>query len=121
MQRLDLYFEHYANKVTKADDYFDLIIKKLKKDEFTIQTSRSAEYVYVDVDDISSYEEKGVTIFDKEGRDFVHISTLCVSFFGVSAEDYPEVRKELVKFYGEKSCRAEFVDTLVVEDGELIN
>lgn len=120
MLKLNLYFKHYANKVTKASDYFDLILKNIKQDKFVVQHARLDNYVPVFIDDIDSYEQEGTTVYEREGKDFIHVSELCVTFFEIP-RDYESVRKDLINLYGKKANRCEFVDDVEIENGELIN
>lgn len=109
IRKLNLYYEHFSNKTLNTKDYFDLILKKIKDDRFTIQSSVGSEYHAVSPDELEGYEDNSVTIFERDGRDYVSINTLCVSFYDIP-RDYEEVRDDLINMFGEKAVRYQVIE-----------
>lgn len=112
--KLNLYYEHFTNKDVKCKDYFDLIIKRIDS-TFIFQKYVSNEYLIVDPEMWQDYSALGYTFFDRDGKEYVNINTLKISFFEIP-DDYKTIRDDLIKLFGKDAVRYE-----IVEEGEIVD
>ena len=101
---LNLFFEHYTNSDTKSSDYFDLIIKNIDK-TYKFQKSIENVFLAVEPDHYQHYVDLGYTIIGKDGRDYIGLNTLTLTFFDVpdEFEEVITIKDHLGELYGGKS------------------
>ena len=113
--KYNLIFEHFTAKNVKSKDYFDRILNKVD-DTYINTKSINNVYLAVDPELWQEYQDQDYTIFNREGRDYVNLSSMILTFHDIP-EDYHEVRDHLFELYGKEAVRDQIVDEREISNG----
>lgn len=120
IMHLNLIFEHFTNKMVKSKDVFDRVIKNIDN-TYIFQNYRNNTYIVVDPELMDEYIQNGYTIFNREGKEYVNLSTMTLTFFDIPLDDRDQIRDHLIELYGKNAVRYQLIEEKELVGGKPIS
>lgn len=106
--------------MVKSKDVFDRVIKNIDN-TYIFQNYRNNTYIVVDPELMDEYIQNGYTIFNREGKEYVNLSTMTLTFFDIPLDDRDQIRDHLIELYGKNAVRYQLIEEKELVGGKPIS